>query len=323
MSLFEQRINLKPYEYPELLRYMKAIRQSYWVVDEFNLTQDIQDFFLAPPKEKNAIKNAILAIAQIEVSVKTFWGDLYGHMPKPEIGAVGYTFAESEVRHMEAYSELLELLGLNREFEKIKEIPAINDRIDYLSKSLKGVKSRSQREYVLSLLLFSVFIENVSLFSQFLILMSFNKYKNTLRGVSNIIQATSQEEALHGQFGMSIVNILREEHPDWFDEEFTQRIKNACKKAYVAENKVLDWIFEDGELDFLSRETIDNFIRDRYNKSMVSVGLEPEFDVDESSLVDVKWFDEETLSTSHVDFFAKRPTSYSKFTQSYDADELF
>lgn len=323
MSLFEPRVNLKPYEYPELLGYMKAIRQSYWAVDEFNLTQDIQDFFLSTPKEKNVIKNAILAVAQIEVSVKTFWGDLYGHMPKPEIGAVGYTFADSEVRHMEAYSELLELLGLNREFERVKEIPAIKDRIDYLSKYLKGTKSRSQKEYVMSLLLFSVFVENVSLFSQFLILMSFNKYRNTLRGVSNIIQATSQEEAIHGQFGMAIVNILREENPEWFDEEFTQRIVAACQKAYVAENKILDWIFEDGELDFLPRESVTNFIMDRYNKSLISVGIDPVFEVDQNKLLDVKWFDEEITATSHVDFFAKRPTSYSKFQQSISEDDLF
>lgn len=323
MSLFEPRKNLKPYEYPELIRYMTAIRQSYWVVDEFNLTQDVQDYFMASPMEKSVIKNAILAIAQVEVSVKTFWGDLYGHMPKPEIGAVGYTFAESEVRHMEAYSELLELLGLNREFEKIKDIPALNDRVDYLTKSLSGVKSRSEKEYVLSLLLFSVFIENVSLFSQFLILMSFNKYKNTMRGVSNVIQATSQEEALHGQFGMSVVNIVREEHPEWFDEEFESRIKRACQKAYKAENKVLDWIFESGELDFMPRDTIDAFIKDRYNKSLQSVGIEEAFEVNTDLLEDVKWFEEETLATSHVDFFAKRPTSYSKFIQSFDSDDLF
>ena len=44
------------------------------------------------------LEKAMLAIAQIEVSVKTFWGDIFfKHLPKPEIGSVGYTFAESEV----------------------------------------------------------------------------------------------------------------------------------------------------------------------------------------------------------------------------------
>lgn len=323
MNLFERRTNLKPYEYPELLGFMKAIRQSYWVVDEFNFTQDIQDFHSVSNVERSAIKNSILAIAQIEVAVKTFWGDLYSHIPKPEIGMVGYSFAESEVRHMEAYSELLDLLGLNAEFATVTQIPEIQGRIKYLNKYLAGAKSDDPKKYVLSLLLFSVFIENVSLFSQFLILMSFNRDRNIFKGISNVIQATSQEEAVHGQFGMALVNILREERPDIFDEDMETRIINACKKAQKAESKILDWIFEAGELEFLPRVVIDNFILNRYNESVEVIGLKPIFDVDQDVLKSVRWFDEETTATSHVDFFYKRPTTYTKFTQTFDPESMW
>lgn len=78
--------------------------------------------------EQTAIKNSMLAIAQIEVAVKTFWGILSKKIPKPEI-MCGYTFAESEVRHHDAYSHLLELLNLNDEFDKIYEIPQIIKRV--------------------------------------------------------------------------------------------------------------------------------------------------------------------------------------------------
>ena len=106
-DIFSKRVNLKPYEYPELYEYVSAIRHSYWVHTEFNFVKDIQDFKVeVSEKEKSAIKNSMLAIAQIEVAVKSFWGDIYKKMPKPEIGAVGATFAESEVRHTDAYSHL-------------------------------------------------------------------------------------------------------------------------------------------------------------------------------------------------------------------------
>ena len=111
-DIFEKRVNLKPYEYPHLYEYVPAIRHSYWIHSEFNFTSDIQDFKsrLSDP-ERSAIKNTMLAISQIEVAVKSFWGDLYHRIPKPEIGSVGSTFAESEVRHADAYSHLLEILG--------------------------------------------------------------------------------------------------------------------------------------------------------------------------------------------------------------------
>src|SRR5690606_39707950 len=84
---------------PDLYEYVPAIRHSYWIHTEFNFTSDVQDFktLLSGP-ERTAIKNTMLAISQIEVAVKNFWGDIYHRMPKPEIGSVGATFAESEVR---------------------------------------------------------------------------------------------------------------------------------------------------------------------------------------------------------------------------------
>src|SRR5690606_37612389 len=77
-DIFKRRLNLKPYEYPELIEYKEAIQHSYWLHTEFNYTSDIQDFKVnVSEAERNAIKNAMLAIAQVEVAVKTFWGDLY------------------------------------------------------------------------------------------------------------------------------------------------------------------------------------------------------------------------------------------------------
>jgi len=172
-NIFEKRINLKPYEYPELNEYVDAIRHSYWIHTEFNFTSDIQDFKTQLTEvEKNAIKNTMLAISQIEVAVKTFWGDIYDRMPKPEIGSVGATFAESEVRHHDAYSHLLEILGLNSEFKNLKKKPVIMRRVQYLETAVKNAKSEDIKEYSESILLFSLFIEHVSLFSQFLIIGS-------------------------------------------------------------------------------------------------------------------------------------------------------
>lgn len=119
-DIFKKRINLKPYEYPELTEYKDAIRHSYWLHTDYNYTSDIQDYNVNVTEvERNALKNAMLAIAQVEVAVKTFWGDVYTRMPKPEIGDVGATFSESESRHSDAYSHLLEILGLNGEFERL------------------------------------------------------------------------------------------------------------------------------------------------------------------------------------------------------------
>ena len=323
-NIFEKRINLKPYEYPQLYEYVPAIRHSYWIHTEFNFTSDIQDFKSRLSEvEKNAIKNTMLAISQIEVAVKSFWGDLYHRMPKPEIGSVGATFAESEVRHADAYSHLLEILGLNKEFKELKKKPVIMKRVQYLEMALKNSKSEEDKEYAESVLLFSLFIEHVSLFSQFLIIMAFNKHRNMLKGISNVVEATSKEEQIHGDFGIDLIKILQKEQPQWFTEEYKENIQSICNRAYKAECNLVDWIFEAGEIDFLPKAVINEFIKNRFNNSLESIGIDKIFEIDESLVAQTDWFDDEIIGTKHGDFFVKRSINYSKRTQSITSDDLF
>ena len=323
-DIFEKRINLKPYEYPHLYEYVPAIRHSYWIHTEFNFTSDIQDFkSRLTDTERSAIKNTMLAISQIEVAVKSFWGDLYHRIPKPEIGSVGSTFAESEVRHADAYSHLLEVLGLNSEFKELKKKPAIMKRVRYLETALKNSKSDDNREYAESILLFSLFIEHVSLFSQFLIIMAFNKHKNMLKGISNVVEATSKEEQIHGDFGIDLIKIIKEENPDWFDFMFSTKIQQMCKDAFEAESAIIDWIFENGELDFLPKAVVNEFLKNRFNNSLESIGIEKIFDIDQKLVLETEWFDDEIIGTKHGDFFVKRSINYSKRAQSITSDDLF
>ena len=323
-DIFKPRKHLKPYEYPELESYKQAIQHSYWLHTEYNYTSDIQDYKVnVEPHERTAIRNAMLAISQVEVSVKTFWAKMYDHLPKPELANVGMTFAESEVRHSDAYSHLLELLGLNGIFEEIEEIPALNQRVEYLNSHIQYAQTGSNRDYAISVLLFSAFIEHISLFSQFLIIMGFNKHKNLFSGISNVIEATSKEEQLHGEFGIDLINTIREENPDWFDDAMAEEIYLLCNEAYQSEKEVLDWIYEDGEIDFMPKYTVQEFIKNRLNNSLEAIGLERIFETDKAEVEKTLWFDEEIVSTKHVDFFEKRSVNYTKRSQSMTADDLF
>lgn len=323
-NIFEKRVNLKPYDYPNLNEYVDAIRHSYWVHTEFNFTSDIQDYKVhLNEKEKSAVERAMLAISQIEVAVKTFWGDIYKRMPKPEIGNVGATFAESEVRHADAYSHLIQLLGLNSQFENLLQVPAIRRRIKYLEKSISGSKAVENKDYFESVVLFSMFVENVSLFSQFLVIMSFNKHKNVLKGISNAVEATSKEENIHAEFGFDLVNLIKQENPEWWTPELISDLVDATMEAYDAETEIVNWIFEKGDLDFLTKAQTMEFIKYRFNVSLNSIGIDSIFDINDTLLETTEWFDDEILTTKHTDFFNKRSINYSKKSKSITSNDLF
>lgn len=324
MGVFDKRIAFKPFEYSEILEYKNAINHSYWLVSEWNFIGDVQDFNVKlNDVERSVIKNAMLAISQIEVSVKKFWTKLGDRFPKAEFEQVGVTFGESEVRHSDAYSHLLEVLGLNDDFNQLLENPVIQGRVDYLTKYLKGASDNSNENYTLTLTLFAIFIENVSLFSQFLIIKSFNKHMNILKDIDNVVQATQKEELVHALFGVALIKIIKKEYPDWFNENFYEKLYRACKKAYDAECNIIDWIFEKGELPFLPKDVVKEFTKSRFNDSLEMIGGKKFFEIDHSKLESVQWFNDEIYAEVNTDFFHKKPVTYSKKTQSIRAEDIF
>lgn len=324
MSIFDKRIAFKPFEYPEVTQYKDAINHSYWLVSEWNFLSDIQDFEVKlNDVQRHVIKNAMLAISQIEVSVKKFWGKLGERFPKAEFEQVGATFSESEVRHADAYSHLLEVLGMNEEFDQLLQNPVIQGRVDYLTKYLKGAADNSNENYTLTLTLFSIFIENVSLFSQFLIIKSFNKHMNVLKDIDNVVQATQKEEVIHALLGVYIIKQVQKEFPEWFNEDFYSKLYRACKKAYESESMIIDWIFEKGDLSFLTKEQVKEFVKNRFNDSLKMIGGQPVFEIDADKLANLKWFEDEIYAEVNTDFFHKKPVTYSKKVKSIKAEDLF
>lgn len=324
MGIFDKRINYKPFEYPEVLQFTDAINKSFWVHSEIDFTADIQDFHShLTPKQQNAVKRSLLAIAQIEVAVKSFWGNLYNHCPKPELNGLGSTFAECEFRHSEAYSRLVEVLGYNDEFEKLVHVPVIKERIDYLTRALHNTKSDDKREYTKALILFTILIENVSLFSQFAIILSFPRFKGWMKNVSNIIAWTSVDEQVHANAGIFLINKIKEEYPEVVNEASTEKIIDMVRESIRIEEKIIDWIFGEGELEIIRKADLIRFIKFRVDESLEKIGIKPQFNITAEEYKPMKWFEEEVFANSLDDFFAKRPVDYTKHDKSITANDLF
>lgn len=324
MGLFDKRVNYKPFEYPEILQFTEAINRTFWVHSEVDFTADTQDFHShLSATERSAVKRSLLAIAQIEVAVKSFWGNLYHHFPKPELNGLGSTFAECEFRHSEAYSRLVEVLGYNDEFEKLVEVPVIKERISYLSRALSTTRSEDKREYSMALILFTILIENVSLFSQFAIILSFPRFKGWMKNVSNIIAWTSIDEQVHANAGIYLINKIREEYPDVLDEATSSRIAEMVKESVEIEEAIINWIFEEGEIDIIHKKDLMNFIKFRVDESLTRIGLPEQYFITMEQYHPMKWFEEEVFANSLDDFFAKRPVDYTKHDKSITANDLF
>jgi len=324
MSIFEEQISRKPNHYPWTEEFIESMHNGFWTDKEFSFQSDIHQFHtVLTEQERQIIVRTLSAIGQIEIAVKTFWAKLGENLPHPSLSDMGYVMANIEVIHNNAYERLIEALDMEDIFEENMKLDWIQGRVKYLKKYTHRFYKDSKKQYLYALILFTLFVENVSLFSQFYIINWFARYKNVLKDTDQQVKYTRNEENIHGMIGMKIVNTIREEHPELFDEELTERIVSEAHEAFKAESKIVDWMVNGYDEPGLNADILKAFIQNRINESLEQIGFSQTFEPDAELLKDTVWFEEELLGNNMTDFFHSRPTEYSKKNQSINEEDLF
>jgi ribonucleoside-diphosphate reductase beta chain len=216
------------------------------------------------------------------------------------------TFGSFESIHAEAYSLLNESLGLD-DFAAFMDDEEARNKIE----RLQQVKSGTMDEIAQSLAIFSAFTEGVNLFSSFAILMSF-QMRNLMKGMGQIVAWSVRDESLHSKAGCWLFTQLLKERPELNTIDLQERIKTACNISVELEFAFINKVFEMGNLENLTKEQLKNFIRARANEKMIELGYKPLYDVNEQLLDEIAWFGQITSGVEMQDFFALRPSSYSK-----------
>jgi len=324
LTIFDEQVSRKPNLYPWTEEFIKSMHDGFWTDKEFNFKSDLHQFkTVLTDQEREIVVRTLSAIGQIEVAVKTFWAKLGENLPHPSLCDLGYVMANTEVIHNNAYERLIHVLDMNDIFEENLKLEWIQNRVKYLKKYTHRFYKDSKKQYLYAITLFTLFVENVSLFSQFYIINWFARHKNVLKDTDQQVKYTRNEENIHALVGMKIINTIRSEMPELFDDELVERIQDEAVAAYESEAKIVDWMINGIDEDGLSAPIVKEFIKDRINYSMKQIGFKKPFKTDKALLEKTLWFEEELMGNNMTDFFHSRPVEYSKKSQSFDEDDLF
>jgi ribonucleoside-diphosphate reductase beta chain len=322
--IFDEQITRKPDHYPWTQDFIEAMHNGFWTHREFSFQSDIQDFKVnLNEQEQQIIIRALSTIGQLEISVKKFWAKLGDNLPHPSINDMGYVMANVEVIHGDAYERLLEVLGIDNSFDEILQLDIIKGRVNYLRKHLHKFHDNNKKQFIYSLILFTLFVENIALFSQFYTISWFGRYKNVLKDTNKQVEYTSREENLHAMIGIKVINTIKQEYPDLFDEELEQKIYYEAQEAIKYECQIIEWIVNGYGHEKLNSDLLKEFIKNRMNESLKQIGFNTLFEVDDDIIAKTNWFDEQVLGNNMTDFFHSRPVEYAKHSQSFDAEDLF
>jgi ribonucleoside-diphosphate reductase beta chain len=322
MGLFDERVAYKPFDYPEYYTegWLKQA-QAFWLHTEISMQSDIKDWNeRLNEKEKNLVGNILLGFAQTECAVSDYWTQkVVSWFPKHEIRQMAMMFGSQETVHAVAYSYLNETLKLE-DYEAFLHEPATARRFD----NLVAYDGTSSVGIGTSLAIFSAFAEGVSLYSAFAVLYSF-QLRNLLKGIGQQMKWSVRDESLHSKMGCQLFRHMCQEDENLL-AECREDVVKAAETMVKLEENYIDKMFEMGDIEGIKAIDLKQFIKKRANEKLVELGyvdLGSYFAYDTKAASNLDWFYHLTGGVTHTDFFAIRPTDYSKANEGEDFEDIW
>lgn len=307
MRLLDKRDYYKPFAYPEFFEYFKLQQQAHWLPTEVPMADDLLDFSGKLTKEeKNLILQVLRFFTQGDLEVQNNYNTkLISCFNHPEITMMLTAFAAMETIHVWAYSHLNDTLGLpDVEYRAFRNYESMKNKYDYI----QDFNINSVQDLAMNLAVFGGFMEGVSLFSSFAILMNFPR-RGLLKNVGQIITWSIRDESLHSEGICALFRRLVQEKPEILSSQFKRDIRDACVDMVKLEDAFIDECFSLGPVDGITPAEVKQYIRYIADKRLQDLNLQKVYDIRANPL---PWLNLMVNGKEHANFFETRATDYSK-----------
>jgi ribonucleotide reductase beta subunit family protein with ferritin-like domain len=301
-------------DYPEALDFAEKQNSVFWLHGEVKVEKDKQDLLVnVTPSEKHGVTTVSKLFTRYELFIgEEYWGEIVAkRYPRPEIVRMANAFSFFELNvHAPFYAKLNEELGIATDefYTSYANDPVLADRMAFIDEMLNS------DDELLSLAAFSM-IEGAVLYSSFAFLKHFqsngkNKMMNLVRGINFSVR----DENLHAMAGAWLFKKVLEElgltTPQ--KHKLFEKIKKVAQRVYEHECRIVDMIFEKGEIPGINAEDLKAFVRSRINICLSNLGVDTIFTLAETQNTIDAWFYRSINNFQFNDFFSGMGNQYNR-----------
>ncbi|MEI6511591.1 MAG: ribonucleotide-diphosphate reductase subunit beta [Candidatus Uhrbacteria bacterium] len=296
----------RPFEYPHYFDYFQKQNQAHWLPTEVPMEGDISDYrFRLTPAEIGLVTQILRFFTQSDIEVNNNYNTkLIPVFPKPEIKMMLSSFAAMESVHVWAYSYLNDSLGLpEHEYSAFLGYEAMRRKYDYFHQ----FHTDTVEDLMVNLAVFGGFIEGVSLFASFAILMNFPRL-GKMKGVGQIVTWSIRDESLHSAGVCRLFRDLMKENEALWTASLRDKITQACDDMVALEDAFIDSCFSFGAVSGLTAAEVKQYVRYTADKKLLDLRLDKRYHVSNP----LPWLDVMVNAKEHTNFFENRATEYAK-----------
>jgi ribonucleoside-diphosphate reductase beta chain len=313
----DERNYYKPFQYNWAYEAYKTQQHLHWMPEEVPFADDLKDYRLLDEDSKKLIGTLFRFFTQSDVDVAGGYATHYLPTFKPpEIRMMLSAFAAMEAVHMDAYSTLIETLGVpENEYQMFMKVKAMSDKHEYLG----NFNMSTKRDIAKTVAVYSGFTEGVQLFSSFAILLNFPRH-NLMKNMGQIITWSIRDEDLHVDSMSKVFRSFIRENPEIWDDELKYEIYCACERVVEMEDAFIDEVFQSLVVQDLTKEEVKGYIRFIGDKRLMGLGMKKIFNSTNNPL---KWIDYMVNAVEHTNFFENRSTEYAKASTTGNWQDIF
>ena len=318
-SLLQAKPIYKPFSYPWAYDAWKIQQQIHWLPEEVPMADDVKDWKdNLTEGEKHLLTQIFRFFTQSDIEVNNCYMKHYSRVFKPtEILMMLSAFSNIETIHIDAYSHLLDTLGMPElEYQAFLKYKEMRDKYEYMQQ----FNVDSKEGIAKTLAVFGAFTEGLQLFASFAMLLNFQRF-GKMKGMGQIIAWSVRDETLHTNSIIKLFRTFIKENPEIWNKEMEIFLQNACQTIVLHEDAFIDLAFAlDGKIEGLTASDVKKYIRYIADRRLNQLGLDAIYRIEHNPL---PWIDEILSAPEHTNFFENRATEYAKAATQGSWDEAF
>jgi ribonucleoside-diphosphate reductase beta chain len=279
-------LTLRPMRYPHFFERFRDAIKNTWTVEEVDLHSDLKDLARLSPAERHLISRLVAFFATGDTIVaNNLVLNLYQHVNSPEGRLYLSRQLFEEAVHVQFYLNLLDTYVPDEHerfaaFDAIENIPSIRRKAEFCFRwidsvfNLRELRTREDRRaFLLNLICFAACIEGLFFYGAFAYVY-FLRSRGLLNGLASGTNWVFRDESMHMAFAFDVVETVRREEPDLFDDEMRRQVREMLAEAVDCEAQFAEDLLDQG-VPGLSLADMRSYLEHVADRRLAQLDIEP------------------------------------------------
>ncbi|MFI5912181.1 ribonucleotide-diphosphate reductase subunit beta [Dactylosporangium sp. NPDC051541] len=279
-------LTLRPMRYPQFFGRFKDAIKNTWTVEEVDLHSDLPDLARLTPAERHLVSRLVAFFATGDTIVaNNLVLNLYQHVNAPEGRLYLSRQLFEEAVHVQFYLNLLDTYVPDESerfaaFAAVENIPSIRRKAEFCFRwidsvfALRSLRTRDDRRaFLLNVICFAACIEGLFFYGAFAYVY-YLRSRGLLHGLASGTNWVFRDESMHMAFAFDVVETVRAEEPDLFDDTMAAEVRAMLAEAVECEVQFAADLLEQG-ISGLPLADMREYLQHVADRRLAILGLDP------------------------------------------------